>query len=379
MAGTSLDGIDAALVEVAGRPPEVMIRPVAWATYPYPADLRRRLLAVSLPGTGTVDEICRLNFEVGEAMAQAVLRLLAEAGQELGGVDLIGSHGQTIHHIPPAEGRPGSTLQIGEPSVIAERTGVTCVADFRPRDLAAGGHGAPLVPLVDYLLFRDPATTRVVQNIGGIANLTLVSGRAGLDELLAFDTGPGNMVIDGLMERLTGGELAYDADGRWAAAGQVSQTLLGELLADPYFTVPPPKSTGRERYGREYVEALVRRGEGLGLSPQDLVATATQLTVESIARAYERWVIPHWGLDEVILGGGGALNPTLVEGLRRRLPGVAVSDHARYGIPNEAKEAIAFAVLGYLALLGEPNNVPSATGARHPVVMGKIVPGGPVR
>lgn len=374
MAGTSLDGVDAALVELAGRPPEVSIRPVAWATYPYPADLRRRLLAASLPGTGTVDELCRLNFEVGEEFASAVRRLLAEAGRAPGEVELIGSHGQTVHHIPPAEGRPGSTLQIGEPSVIAERTGITCVADFRPRDLAAGGHGAPLVPLVDYLLFRDPARTRVVQNIGGIANLTVVSGRAGPDGLLAFDTGPGNMVLDGLMERFTGGELAYDADGRWAAAGRVSEALLEELLADPYFAAPPPKSTGRERYGREYVETVVQRGERLGLSPQDLVATATQLTVESIARAYERWVIPRWGLDEVVLGGGGALNPTLVEGLRRRLPGVVVSDHARYGIPNEAKEAIAFAVLGYLAWRGEPNNVPSATGARHPVVMGKIVP-----
>jgi anhydro-N-acetylmuramic acid kinase len=241
--------------------------------------------------------------------------------------------------------------------------------------MAAGGQGAPLVPYVDYLLFRHPDKTRVAQNIGGIANLAVISGKAGAEELLAFDTGPGNMVIDALMERFTNGEMTYDRDGHWAAAGTVSPALLTDLLADPYYAATPPKTTGREYYGLEYVESLLQKGEALALTPQDLVATATMLTVESIARAYEEWVIPRWGLDEVILGGGGALNPTMRRWLTERLPEVTVTDHAHFGIPNEAKEAIAFAVLGYAAIHGATNNVPSATGAHGAVVMGKIVPG----
>jgi anhydro-N-acetylmuramic acid kinase len=219
----------------------------------------------------------------------------------------------------------------------------------------------------------EPVQTLIL--VAVIANLAVITERAGWADLLAFDTGPGNMVIDALMHRFSGGEMAYDRDGRWAAAGAVHAGLLEDLLADAYFAQPPPKTTGREAYGPAYVEALVRKGQHLGLSAQDMVATATMLTVESIARAYEGWVIPRWGLDEVILGGGGALNPTLVGWLTARLPGVTVTDHDRFGLPNKAKEAVAFAVLAYAALLGEPNNVPAATGARHPVVMGKIIPG----
>lgn len=375
MSGTSLDGVDVAVVDISGLPPEISVVPAAWGTFPFDPALRRRILDVSSPGTGSVDSICALNFEVGEALAQAVLRFLDMNRLDASNIDLIASHGQTIHHIPPAGGRPGSTLQIGEPSILAERTGITTVADFRPRDMAAGGHGAPLVPYVDFLLFGGQGGTRVVQNIGGIANLSMVNGAAGAARLLAFDTGPGNMVIDGLMERFTQGSMTFDRDGLWASAGTVSHEWLTHLLQDPYFQAPPPKSTGREYFGSEYIERLIREGSERGLGPHDIVATATMLTVETIAQAYENWIIPRWGLDEVILGGGGASNPAMVGWLRKRLPHVAVTDHDSLGIPNDAKEAIAFGLLGYLTVAGRPNNLPSATGAHHPVVMGKIVPG----
>lgn len=375
MSGTSLDGIDVALSEISGLPPGLTVTPIAWGTIPYDPDLRRRALSSSAPGSGSVDEICRLNFELGRAMANAVLQFLESKGIRPENIDLIGSHGQTVHHIPPAEGEPGSTLQIGEPSIIAELTGITTVADFRPRDMAAGGQGAPLVPLVDDLLFRAPGKTRVLQNIGGIGNLTLLSERAGSDGLVAFDTGPGNMVIDALLERFTGGVQSYDRDGEWALSGTVNSALLEYLLDDPYYRAEPPKSTGRELYGDSYVERLLQKGRELGLASRDVVATATMLTVETIARAYERWIIPKWGLDEVVLGGGGAYNPAMVRWLQNRLPGVHVTDHAALGFPSDAKEAIAFAVLAYLAVRGVPNNLPAATGAKVPVVMGKVVPG----
>lgn len=375
MSGTSLDGIDVAAVDLEGQPPNLACRLLAWDTYPYPARFRRRLLRVATPGGGTTQEVCQLNFELGDRFGQSVLRFLREKALDPAEVKLVGSHGQTVCHLPPAPGRRGATLQIGEPSLIAERTGLPTIADFRPRDMAAGGQGAPLVPYVDYLLFHVPGRTRVVQNIGGIANLAVVSEAAGSANLLAFDTGPGNMVIDALAHRLSGGKLTCDLDGRWAAEGEVCQELLAELLSEGYFSAPPPKSTGREAYGSAYVAALLEYGRRCELSAQSLVATATMLTVESIARAYERWVIPRFGLDEVILGGGGAKNPTLVRWLKERLPGVALTDHARYGLPNQAKEAFAFAVLAYLARQGEPNNLPAATGASHPVVMGKFIPG----
>lgn len=375
MSGTSLDGVDAALVEIDGDYPNLRVVPGPWMTYPYPDGLRSRILEVSHVGSGDVTRICRLNFEIGELLADAVLGLSRDADFPLNEVDLISSHGQTIHHVPPSGREPGSTLQIGEPSIIAERTGITTVADFRPRDIAAGGQGAPLVPMADTLLFRKSGETRVVQNIGGIANLTVVAGGSDIEGVVAFDTGPGNMVVDQLMERYTNGEMHYDHDAVWALSGRVSRALLDELLRDSYFELDPPKSTGRERYGSAFTERVMKKANDMGLDPKDIVATVTMLTVESIARAYEKWVIPRFGLDEVILGGGGTLNPAMVQWLKKRLPGVRVTDHAAHGIPNEAKEAIAFAILGYLAVKGVPNNLPSATGARRPVVMGKIMPG----
>jgi anhydro-N-acetylmuramic acid kinase len=292
-------------------------------------------------------------------------------------VGFIASHGQTVWHQPVPETIAGravrSTLQIGEPCVIAERTGATVIADFRPRDIAAGGEGAPLVPYVDLLLFADPRLSRAVQNIGGIGNVTFLPAGATPEQVIAFDTGPGNMAIDAAAARLTGGAQSQDTDGRLARAGRVDAALLAELLADPYLCQPPPKSTGRERYGEPFVQALWERGH----QGPDLVATLTAFTAASIADAYARWLAPIAPVDEVILGGGGAYNPVLVEHLREYVAPARLRTSQESGIPADAKEAIAFALLGHATLRGRPANVPAATGAGHPVVLGKIVPASP--
>jgi anhydro-N-acetylmuramic acid kinase len=260
---------------------------------------------------------------------------------------------------------------LGEPAVIAERTGCTVIADFRPRDMAAGGQGAPLVPFVDFLLFSEPGVTRAVQNLGGIGNVTYLRAGGTAAEVLAFDTGPGNMTLDAAVRRVTDGQQAADLEGRLARMGRVIPELLAELLADPYLAQPPPKSTGRERYGEPFVAALWDRG----VRGADLIATLTAFTAASIADAYRRWL--PGPVDEVILGGGGARNPVLVERLTAALAPAQVRRHADLGIPDDAKEAIAFALLGYETLHGRPANLPSATGASHSVLLGTIVPGRP--
>ena len=326
-------------------------------------------------------DISQANFALGEVFAQAVLDLAGSAGVRLDEIEAIGSHGQTIWHQPRPAAWGGmevnSTLQIGEPAVIAERTGITVVADFRVRDMAAGGQGAPLVPYVDYLLFKDAQLARAIQNIGGIANVTYIpSGReceAGPETVVAFDTGPGNMVIDAVVKALSGGRQAMDRDGRWAAAGRVQADFLADLLAHPYFAIRPPKTTGREEFGEQYAAGVMAAAQARGLAAADTVATVTALTARTIADAYKAFLpaLP----DQVILGGGGARNPTLRSRLRDELPGVAITSHEAFGIPDEAKEAMAFAILASECLDGQSNNLPSATGARRPVVMGKIVPG----
>jgi anhydro-N-acetylmuramic acid kinase len=294
-------------------------------------------------------------------------------------IDLIGSHGQTILHLPEPvqEGDLAlrATLQIGEPSVIAERTGITTVADFRPRDIAAGGQGAPLTPYFHYLILRHPTRARAALNVGGIANLTYVPPGAGPEAVVAFDTGPGNMVIDGLVERITGGAQTMDRGGERARRGRPHPGLLDALLADPYFAQAPPKTTGRERYGGEYIDGILSRGRGLGLPDDDLISTAAALTVRSVAESVRNLLGARDPLSEVVVGGGGAKNLALLEGLARALPGTTVSTFDTHGIPAEALEAVIFAALARLTVLNVPNSIPSATGARHPVVLGKIVPG----
>jgi anhydro-N-acetylmuramic acid kinase len=306
------------------------------------------------------------------------------AGTPLEAVELIGSHGQTIQHIPvprPDGGRHvRSTLQIGAPAVIAERTGITTVADFRVSDVAAGGQGAPLVPYADWALFTDLRRPRVVQNIGGIGNLTFLPPRAKLPEVIAFDTGPGNMVIDGVVAALTSGRQVFDREGRLAARGQVSKKLLGELMSHPFLRRRPPKTTGREDFGESFVNQLLASARRLHLRTEDVVATATAFTAASIADAYRRFVFPKLRQAElarlqVILGGGGAMNPTLRRMLGEQIGVGELLTHEDLGISNTAKEALAFAILAYETLSGNPSNVPSATGARRAAILGKIVPG----
>jgi anhydro-N-acetylmuramic acid kinase len=368
MSGTSADGVDAAAVEIdRGK-----IRLLAFDTFAYPAGLRRQVLDLCRPESARLDDICHHNFVLGEVFADAVIKLCSKSDISLGSIDLIGSHGQTIYHQPSGRRYSGktirSTLQIGEPSVIAQRTGVTTIADFRPRDMAAGGQGAPLVPYADYVLFKHKKLTRAIQNIGGIANVTFLPGGCTQDDIIAFDTGPGNMVIDDIIRFISDGGKRYDAGGKMAARGRVDKRLLDELLRHPFFRRHPPKSTGRE----EFAEWIYQRVGRKSLADADIVATVTALTAKSIAQAYRRFlkVMP----DELILCGGGSHNRALVEMLHAELPDVKMLSTDDFGISVDAREAVSFAILAWATIMGMKNNVPVATGAERPVILGKIVP-----
>ena len=370
MSGTSVDAIDAAVVQVSDDADDTLVvRLLAYHEQPIDPALRARIHAVFDPRQGRVDEVCELNVLVGEAFAQAGAVALGAAGVK---ADLVASHGQTVWH-QVAPGYVRSTLQIGEPAVLAERLGVTVVADFRPRDIAAGGQGAPLASWADALLFGDPRLARAVQNIGGIGNVTWVPPGAGWDDMLAFDTGPGNALMDHAVWRLTGGAQRFDQDGALAATGRVDDDLLAELLGLAYFSLPPPKSTGRELFGAQLVEPFLERARARGLSSADILATLTAFTAHSIADQYRRFLprLP----DEVVLGGGGSRNPVLVGLLGHLLDPARLRLHEEFGLPSLGREAVYFALLGYEALHGRPNTIPSCTGASHPVVMGKLVPG----
>ncbi len=348
MSGTSLDGIDVAIVDIKGK----RIETVAYSTVPYAAGMRRRILAASTPA-----EISRLNFELGELYASAVAAACERAGVPAASLDLIGSHGQTIWH--EGRGRTPNTLQIGEAVVIAERLGVPVVSDFRTRDIAAGGQGAPLVPFVDVLLFSGGKERRAALNIGGIANVTVLPGGA------AFDTGPGNMVIDQLVERMTQGKRRFDRDGAIAAKGHVNRPLLDSLLADEYYKTKPPKTAGREQYGAPFIDRLV----ATGLPMEDLIATATALTAAAIAVGIARFA-PETG--QVIASGGGVHNHRLMAQIAAFLPDCRITSSAEFGIDPDAKEAIAFAILAYRTWRRRTGNLPVATGARKAVILGKI-------
>jgi anhydro-N-acetylmuramic acid kinase len=385
MSGTSADGVDVAIVDIPrparGRLPQGLgrggVRLLAFETRPYPAALRQEIFRLFDPASVRVDDLCHLNFALGEVLAEAVVRLARSSGISLASIDLVGSHGQTVWHNPEGRRSGGrllrSTIQIGEPAVIAERTGIATVADFRPSDVAAGGEGAPLVPFTDYILFRDRRRTRAVQNVGGIANVTFLPAGGPTADILAFDTGPGNMVIDRVVQQMTGGRARYDAGGRRAAGGTVDERWLAELLRHPYLGRRPPKSTGREMFGADFTDRLLARAHRRGLRPQDVLATVTAFTARSIADAYRRHLpaMP----DEVILCGGGARNRTLVARLAEALPGVRVAPMDDFGLSARAKEAVSFAILAWAAACGIPGNVPSATGARRSAVLGKVVPG----
>ncbi|CAN5756481.1 anhydro-N-acetylmuramic acid kinase [soil metagenome] len=374
MSGTSLDGVDAALVEIEGDSPEDLSWRVVHASpAPYPQERRSAIHDAILDGSA--EALCALHADLGEWLAEGAIRVCEEAGVPLAQVAAIGSHGQTIWHRPPENGRRGSTLQLGDSATIAERTGCPVISDFRARDMAAGGHGAPLVPWVDQLLFSHPEHARALQNIGGISNVTWVPRRGSEDRTFAFDTGPGNSLMDAAVEIATSGRRSFDQDGRLAAQGTVLPELLEELLAHPYFALEPPKSTGRELFGRPFVERLVAAIQPEGDQDWlDLVATLTELTARTIADSYRRWVIPR-GVEEVFITGGGARNPTLVGRLRALLDPLPVRDGGELGIDPETKEAVAFAVLAWAHLRGIPANVPAATGAAGPRVLGSFTPG----
>ncbi len=373
MSGTSADGIDAAVTEITGAPPQIAVRLLAFHTTPWPPELRDRILAACQPGQLGVDELARLHFQLGERFAGAALEAISAAGLTPEQVDLIGSHGQTVWHDVDPQGRVTATLQLGETAVIAERTGITTIGDFRARDVAAGGQGAPLVAYVDWLLLRHPTQARAVQNIGGIANVTYLPPGDDPAGVIAFDTGPGNMLIDAAASRATGGAWSFDRDGALARRGRVDEALLAQWLGHPYFQQPPPKTTGRELFGRPFFEQAWSAAQAKGLEPADIVATLTALTAHSIAEAYRRFL--PGPVAEVIVGGGGARNPTLMTMLKETLAPAQVRTHEDLGINSDAKEAIAFAVLAYETWHGRPGNLPSVTGAAHPVVLGHIVPG----
>lgn len=373
ISGTSVDGIDAAVVDIHGRAPDLTVELRSFTCTPFPVDGRQRIFELFDPATGRVDKVCEMNFQIGEWFAQAAIQAAQEAGLEMSQVDLIASHGQTIYYMAEPERAMKSTLQIGEAAIIAARTGVTTVADFRVADMAAGGQGAPMVSYVDWLLYRHPLRARALQNIGGIANVTYLPPGAEPEQTLSFDTGPGNMMMDYAVQRLTGGALAFDLGGRLALKGHAHAGLLDELMAHPYLDQPLPKTTGREQFGVFYAEQVWERGLALGLRGEDILATLTAYTAESIADSYRRFLpgMP----EEVIVGGGGSNNPTLLEMLRERLPGVAVIRQEDLGYSSDAKEAIAFAVIAYEGIHGRQGNLPSCTFATRPAVLGKIVPG----
>jgi anhydro-N-acetylmuramic acid kinase len=371
MSGTSADAIDAALVEISGAGDEIAARLLACRETPL-GDLRDPVLRLA-QGEGDAETLCRLDAALGEAFAEAAIATVAEAGFEIGDLDAIGSHGQTIRHAPNPEERWGrtvsATLQIGGAAVIARRTRVPTVSDFRSADVAEGGEGAPLTPMVDWLLLRHPEKRRAIQNLGGIANVTYLPAGGPSGAVKAFDTGPGNMIIDALAAIASGGALDRDEDGLIASAGVVCDPWLEDLLRDPFFSRRPPKSTGRELFGERYSRRLWEEGRSKGLSPEEILATATALTAESIARAY-RDFLP--GADEVVLGGGGVRNPALVREIRNRLSPLPARTHEEIGWNGDAKEAFAFAVLADRTLQGLPGNLPQVTGARRSVLLGSI-------
>lgn len=370
LSGTSADGVSACLVEITERAGRTRVREIASLHRPYPAGLRGFILHHSLPGTGSVDVLTRLHAALGVCFADAVHDLARRARVPLSSIDLVGSHGQTVHHLPSAGPLFGlssrGTLQIGDPSVIAQRTGIVTVGDFRTADMAVGGQGAPLVPYLDAMLFRHPRKTRILLNLGGIANITVLPREGGPGRVRAFDTGPANMVIDALAERLF--REPYDRNGRRAARGMIILPLMEWARRHAYFRQHPPKSTGREMFGEMFVAEFVRRGRGH--DPYDLMASAAELTAWSVTDQVRRFV--RGPVDEMLVSGGGAHNRHLMERLRDLASPVAVRTVEDAGFSIDSKEAILFALLARATVLGRPANLPSVTGARRPVILGKI-------
>ena len=382
ISGTSMDGVDAALVRLSGVPEKPHVRLLAFATSPYPPWLRRRLLEIAGGDPTGAGEIGRLNFLLGEVFAEAAIRVCRRGRIAPSRLWVIGSHGQTIFHQGSpgaAAGRhgltTGATFQIAEPAVIAEKTGAPVVADFRAADIAAGGQGAPLVPLLDYLLLGDSQQGTVALNIGGIANVTVIPARAAPEDVVGFDPGPGTMSVDARVRRATRGRRAYDAGGRIASKGEVIEPMLAQLLRFPFFEQRPPKSAGREEFGEAFVTKYFLAGHlpHRRVRVEDLLRTATELTAQTVARALGDFVFPRAAIHRLIVSGGGAHNHLLIRRMRNLLPGLEVRTSAEFGLPVDAKEAIAFALLADRTLHGLAGNLLSVTGAHRSMVLGKIV------
>ncbi|PYT68127.1 MAG: anhydro-N-acetylmuramic acid kinase [Acidobacteria bacterium] len=412
MSGTSADGIYVALARISGTPPHLNAKLLGHTSFQFPPALRKEILRVAEQQPIPAGELSQLNFRLGHVYADAILAACKKFKISPKRIGLIGNHGQTIFH----QGQPSkyfglptaSTLQIGEGSIIATCTGITTVSDFRPADMALGGQGAPLVPYVDYLLYRHPQLGRVSLNIGGIANVTVIPAGARPHQVFAFDTGPGNMLIDALVQHFTHGRQRFDKDARLARRSRINRQLLKVLLQDPYLKRKPPKSTGREYFGATYVRKLLALGRRYEAKPNDLIHTATAFTAASIADALHRFVLPKHKIHQIIVSGGGAQNPLLYEQLSvfamvppravysparpkkvfvemrlssptgsfppqtKQVSFLSVLPSSRFGIPTDAKEAFAFALLAYETFHQRPANLPSATGARGPAILGKI-------
>ena len=412
MSGTSVDGIDAAIVEITGHGLETEVDLLAFETFPFPSGVPQRILALCQPDTGRVDDICEMNFYIGHLFAAAVKHILEKSGMRANDIDLIGSHGQTIHHLPKDPNidsnantirktrsleRSGkraygkghelpnlphrtarkiknpSTLQIGEPAVIAHETGIPTIADFRVADMAAGGQGAPLVSYPDYLLFHNRLKTVGLLNIGGIANLTVLPANGTFDSVCAADTGPGNMCIDAVIAEITEGAEKYDKAGKRASQGTPHQPLINEWLKQPFFHLPPPKTTGREMFGYTYAMQCLEACRKHELSDNDCIATLTELTAQTITGYISKFVAEQNHIDILYVSGGGVHNQTIMRRLGELLSDTAVEPVDNSGISADAKEAIAFAILANETLHGNPGNLPSATGASVRKVLGKFV------
>ena len=378
MSGTSADGVDAALCRITGHGTASKIEQLDFVFQPFFGEIRREILRLASGNSACAADFCKMNFLLGELYVQAVEALCAETGIRAEQIDLIGSHGQTFWHIPLPETYLGhsfrSTFQLGEGSVLAQRFGCPVVSDFRVRDVAADGLGAPLVPYSEFLIYRSETECVALQNIGGIGNMTVMPAGAKPRDVFAFDTGPGNMIIDAVISAVTGGEKTYDAGGETAAKGRVCNALLDILKEEPYYRQPLPKTTGREHFGVQYTEKILSWWKENPIPVEDLLATVTDLTAYSIADAYERYVLPKYRASEIIVGGGGSYNATLLRFMKERFAphGVAVRTQEDLGLSSDAKEAVAFALMADCCMRGKANTLPSVTGAEHPAVMGKI-------
>ncbi len=376
MTGTSVDGVEAALVQVSGEPPRLRWKLIHHQSSPLDPVLVARITAAARGDALPAREFAALHAALGEIYAAATIELLVACDVETPQVFGVGMHGQTIFHAGPRDpssaGAGGLTWQIGSAAVLAERTGIRVVHDFRSADVAAGGEGAPLVPYADFLMFRSEHVPRLLLNLGGIANLTAIPVQGGAEGVIAFDTGPGNMLLDGIVQRVTGGKVRYDEDGQRAVGGEPDAALLAEALADPFFDTPPPRSTGRERFGEAFLDPWFAAASARGLKEADLLVTAAMLSASAVASAIDTFVRPRMEPTAVYASGGGTQNPVLMAALEAALDPIELHVVDELGLPSAAREAVAFAVLAYESLHGRPANLPRVTGASRPLVLGSV-------